>query len=162
MSHFVFGRIYQIEPQEERDQALLFVEQTIRGAGLFGRFGEHICQDIVTEMLSEQAAHGAVLCEFLLTANERDDTSDFIISPYCLKENELGDKLSRVEQWTIDLLRLPAIARLDLYLTEGYDQSFNIMSITDVGWGQKLAKEVFKKSYVESIGIQVSAADPPV
>lgn len=159
MSHFVFGRIYQGQPHEIRNLELLDVTQAARAVGLFARINEDIRQDVVNEMLSKQVTSRAVLYSFFLTACERDDTSDSIISPYCLKEIELVDRLSRVEKWTVELLRRCAMARIDLYMTEGYDESFTVVPAVDPGWGKRLAEAIYKDSYVDSICVQIPAGD---
>lgn len=157
MSHFVFGRVFRAESNGNRCLDSTSLDKASCNTSLFIRFDESIRQNVVREMLSERNAEGpgSVLCDFLITSGEGEDTSDSIVSPYCVGEAKLLENLSKIEQWTTDLLRSSQVARIDVYFSEGYDESFKTMDAVGAGWGRRIAEAIYKEGYVDSIVIQV-------
>lgn len=137
MSYFVFGTFKLAKPMDERvlkDIAFAIVE-----CGLSHRLclqlGHNIVQaGLLFEMFDfKQGSIPADSLPFLMTDSPISDTSDGLISPYHVglgDEPSLLVNLTRMKRFLVGLAQVHNVAGIDVYFTEGYDHSFEEISVS--------------------------------
>lgn len=61
---------------------------------------------------------------FVVCADPQDNTSDALISPFTIDEASIWTNLGRLERWIQCAMRSHVGARMRLYISEGFDESF--------------------------------------
>lgn len=110
MSHFLFGVAQVARGQCQQDI----------GQGIQVSWGAAGHQQVVTEMLEEHGKpepNETLFC----VAFAGEDNADALVSPYQLEASRIVDRISYVLAW---LDRERAGANAELWITEGYDDSF--------------------------------------
>jgi hypothetical protein len=155
MSHFVFGYVQADRvPNEGRDLAVdLEAKAAIHGLHVFTN--ERIPQQIVLEMLAEQIGRGAG-CSFLCTLGADENTSDSLISPFQCSAVQISARMVSLERWADAVLRALPVAKLSMFLTEGYDTAFSSRALPASGWAVQITQLIDDEGNVPSLRLELS------
>jgi hypothetical protein len=109
--------------------------------GMALQLGCNIVQPLVFEVVGRYNEDTCVV-PFLLTASPLDDTSDRLVSPYVLIGEE-GDRTFQrnaksLELFFSSLLDHKYLQRIDLYVVDSFDESFETRSIQVANLEQEL------------------------
>ena len=160
MSYFVFGSIAFGENRDDEkldDKAWRIVRRGIKN-NIFVLVTPNIPQKIVHEMIDEQEADVKSDIRFLITASPMCDTTHSLISPPYLGEEGLKivyKNLALISKWVNEMFKYDGVARMSLYLTEGYDDSFKKSKIKAKDLYAALHNEVDEYGDIPSLALEI-------
>lgn len=121
--------------------------------------GEAIRQPPVVQMMKEHGADRPGMFTFLLVGSAGEDTSGEIlgvsVEPH-LRRDALASGLARVDRWLLEIGANCAVARVRLFLTEGYDVGFESVKVRAGEFAAAIASRVDESLCIPSLLIDVT------
>jgi hypothetical protein len=158
MSYFLFGTavaakgcapsVVEVRLREAANQAGVFVTTSE-------------LPSVVRQMLDSRPASDGVA--YMLTAEPNQDVSEELLDPFTRLGEEAaidGDKLDAIVAWVRAVCSSPEIAYLDLWMTEGYDDTFEEIEVDAGSLKGELERRVRQFGDIPSLRVSMVAQWP--
>jgi hypothetical protein len=155
MSYFVFGFI-DLAPGtlQDADQEGLCVQSCASAEGLSLRLGKAAELPILGEMRGPYRPGETV--PFLITRSINEDTSDALISPYVHGIEEVILAIGAIGRWLVSTLLSTRVECVRMWMTEGYDDSFQHHELTAEAFAAEVAHRVREAGDVPSLRLTIA------
>ncbi len=160
MSYFAFG-IIKYKKDYCKETLDNFAWEIFRRGidnSLFLFLSPNIPQKIINEMLDKQYYENNSNLRFLVTASPISDTTDALISPPYFGESDLSSvykNIFLIDKWIKEILKYDDVVKVELFLTEGYDENFKKVRTSISEMDSDIEKEINEYGDIPSIIVEV-------
>lgn len=152
VSYFVFGRLRCARGQWRAVEEGL--RDSANACGLAIRIGSaEIGQPVIEEMLRGAPAEEGL--EYMLMANQVDDTSDALVSPFVVAIDRIVENLAVLGRWLATVSAPAPVNRLELWMTEGYETLFEEAEVSPSEFADFVGRRLVADGDVPSLRLMI-------
>jgi len=148
MSYFVFGLV-----DGRANDVFELADASAQAEGVSLKVRDQMRQPILAEMLGDYSPLSSL--PFLLTQSQAEDTSDSLISPYAAGFAASAKALDAIGRWLVALLQSSRVDGVRLWMTEGFDSSFEHLELHASCFAAEIERRVAAEGEVPSLCVSV-------
>jgi len=155
VSYFAFGLLSLEDAAPAKlDRLAEAAQRCARSAGLTVRLRGEGEPAILQDMRGAFSADSELA--FFCVANAEDDTSEALISPFTLGMHGAERGLAAIADWVRCLAAEPSTRCVQLWLTEGWDDAFELVECTPQDLPALLTRRLQEEADIPSLHVSIA------